>query len=212
MIRVAITDDHEMVVKGLQQMLTENPDIDLTGVYLNGKDLLEGLTKKVPDVLLLDLHLPDRTGEDLAREVLSTYPHLKILVLSSIGDIKRVKDMMQLGCKGYSLKNISQKALLAAIEELHQGGQYLDPVLKEELLQESITQQHLRPSYIPEVTRREKEILDMLSTGQSNKEIADQLFISIRTVENHRKSLLRKFNVKNALGLLMAAKQKGILE
>lgn len=212
MIKVAITDDHEMVVKGLRQMLAEDPNILLTGVYLNGQALIDGLTQTVPDVLLLDLHLPDRMGEDLAKEVLATYPHIKILVLSSIDDIKRVKHMMQIGCKGYSIKNIAQKALLSAIADIYSGGQYLDPVLKEELLQETITQEHLRPSYIPEVTRREKEILDMLSLGRSSKDIADQLFISIRTVENHRKSLLRKFNVKNSLGLLNVAKQKGILE
>lgn len=212
MIKVAITDDHEMVVKGLQQMLTESPDIYLTGIYMDGQTLLNGLKDDIPDVLLLDLHLPDSTGEKLAEEILDTYPAISILVLSSIDDIQRVKNMMQLGCKGYSLKNVSQKILLSAIEQVYRGGQYLDPVLKEELLQESITKQHLRPSYIPDVTRREKEILSMLSAGRSSKDIAKELFISIHTVENHRKSLLRKFNVKNSLALLNAAKQKGILD
>ncbi len=212
MIKVAITDDHEMVLKGLQQMLTEDPGIDLTGVYLNGKDLLEGLAKTVPDVLLLDLHLPDKTGAELAREILSVYPSLKIMVLSGSGDIKHVKEMMQIGCKGYSLKNIAQKTLLTAITQLYQGEHYLTPALKEGLFRESITQAQLRPSYVPEVTRREKQVLKMLAAGCRNKDIADQLFISVRTVENHRTSLMRKFDVNNALALINAAKQKGILE
>lgn len=212
MIKVAITDDHEMVLTGLRQMLGEDPNIVLTGVYQDGQSLIDGLAQQVPDVLLLDLHLPDRSGEELAEEILKKYPQVKIMVLSSIDEIKRVRHMIQLGCKGYSLKNISQPVLRSAIQLINQGGQYMDPVLKEELLQETLTQPHLRPSYIPDVTRREKQILGMMALGQSNKEIAEKLFISVRTVENHRKSLLRKFNVKNALGLFNAARQKGILD
>ncbi len=200
-----------MVLTGLKQMLTEAPEIELTGVYLSGKALLEGISQQVPDVLLLDLQLPDQSGEELAREILMKYPTVNILVLTSIDEIKSVKHMIQLGCKGYSLKNISQPALLDAIQLIYQQGLYLDPVLKEGFLQDALTRQHLKSS-VPTVSRREKEILQMLAIGKSSKAIAEQLCISVHTVENHRKSLLRKLAAKNTPGLLNAAKQQGILD
>lgn len=212
MIKVALTDDHEMVLKGLQQMLLEDAAISLTGVYVNGQALLEGLKTQVPDVLLLDLQLPDYTGEELARKVLSMYPLIKIMVLSSIDEPKRVREMMRIGCHGYSLKNISQATLIAAIQKIYKGEQYIDPTVQGELMRELLVQEHLKELQVPEVTRREKEILDLIAEGSSSKDIAERLYLSIRTVENHRKSLLQKFEVKNAVALLKTAKKLGILD
>ncbi len=212
MIKVALTDDHEMVLKGLQQMLLEDAAISLTGVYVNGQALLEGLKTQVPDVLLLDLQLPDYTGEELARKALSMYPLIKIMVLSSIDEPKRVREMMRIGCHGYSLKNISQATLIAAIQKIYKGEQYIDPTVQGELMRELLVQEHLKELQVPEVTRREKEILDLIAEGSSSKDIAERLYLSIRTVENHRKSLLQKFEVKNAVALLKTAKKLGILD
>ncbi len=212
MIKIALTDDHEMVLKGLQQMLTDDPGITITGVYPHGKALLEGLRQEEPDILLLDLQLPDYSGEELARQVLTLYPRIKIMVLSSIDETKRVREMMRIGCHGYSLKNVSQTTLIAAIHKIQKGQQYMDPAVQGELVRELWVQENIRSRHIPEVTRREKEILLLLAEGCSSKDIADRLSLSIRTVENHRKSLLQKFDVKNAVTLLKTAKELGVLE
>ncbi len=212
MIKVALTDDHDIVLRGLQQMLLEDKSIGLVGAYTNGKALLEGLTQSLPDVLLLDLQLPDYNGEELARKVLSLYPDLKIMVLSSIDEPKRVREMLGIGCLGYSLKNISQTSLINAIEKIHRGGQFIDPAIQAELMRELLTQEKLKEQQVPELTRREKEILDLIAEGISSPEIAERLFLSVRTVDNHRNSLLQKFEVKNAIALLKAARKFKIID
>jgi len=211
MIKVTIADDHPMVLTGLQQML-EGSEIKLCGAYLSGAALLSALSEEVPDVLLLDLQLPDRSGEDIAKIVIDQYPSVKILVLSSIDLLYRVKQMLQLGCQGYSLKNVSRESLLKAIRTVNNNEEYIEPLLKEEMIQEMLHQKKTRPSSIPDVSRREQEVLDLLSKGNISRQIAGQLYISIRTVENHRKSLLHKFNVKNTVELLNAAKRLGVLK
>lgn len=210
MIKVAITDDHPMVLTGLEQMLNEHPDISIEGLYKSGAALLQGLKDRLPDVLLLDLQLPDIKGDELAATVIKTYPSVKILVLTSIDVLYRVKQMMKVGCAGYSLKNVSQASLIQAIKTVNKGEEYLDPVIKEELIREMMQFKKPRASSIPDITRREREILDLLSDGCSSKDIAEQLFISVRTVENHRKSLLHKFDVKNTPSLLKRAMELGL--
>ncbi len=210
MIKVAIIDDHPMVLTGLQQMLLDC-DIELCGAYLTGNELLNGLSLKMPDVLLLDLQLPDIPGEKITPILLSKYPQIRILVLSSIDVTYRVRTMLQLGCTGYSLKNVSRDSLLEAIATVYKGEEYIEPSLKEEMLKEA-QQDNRRSNFtLPTVTRREKEILKLLSEGNTSQQIADKLYLSIRTVENHRKNILHKFDAKNTVELLNAAALLGLI-
>ncbi len=211
MIKVAITDDHPIVLTGLQQLLHTYEGITLCGAYLNGKNLLEGLELHKPDVLLLDLQLPDYTGEDLASIVLKQYPDVRILVLTSVDILQRVRNMLKLGCQGYLLKNVSQDLLQEAIRTVHRGELYIEPSLKEELFMDSV-QRNVTSSPLSTVTRREKEILELLAAACTSQDIADKLFLSIRTVENHRKSLLHKFDVKNTVAMINKAMEMGILK
>lgn len=205
MIKVAITDDHPVVLAGLQQMLIDCSNISLCGTYLTGNQLLEGLQINVPDVLLLDLQLPDLSEEEVVGQVLRQFPDIRILVLTSIEVTYKVNRMLELGCAGYSLKNVSRSSLLYAIEKVHQGQEYIDPVLQEEMAKEMRYLKKTHSSMPSNVTRREKEILNLLSLGNTSQQIADKLFLSVRTIENHRKSLLHKFNVQNTVGLLNIA-------
>lgn len=204
-----------MVLTGLEQMLHEYPDIMVSGRYKSGEELLQGLNdhakeRTLPDVLLLDLQLPDISGEELAVTLVEKYPSIKILILTSIDVLYRVKQVMKAGCAGYSLKNVSQESLIVAIKTVHRGEEYLDPIIKEELVREAMQFKKPRTSTIPDVTRREREILDLLAEGCSSKDIAGRLFLSVRTVENHRKSLLHKFNAKNTPSLLKRAMELGL--
>ena len=211
MIKVAITDDHLIVIDGLLNAFQDVGDIEVTGTYNNGGELFKGLQVAPADVLLLDLQLPDRNGSELVPLLLQQYPGMHILILSGIESSPYIKEMMQKGCKGYLLKsNASKSTLVAAIREVYEGGIYLEPSLKEQLLHEMLIAKRKSDKLNPRITQREKEVLNLITEELSNQEIADRLFISLRTVETHRYNLLQKLNVKNTAGLLRVARQMGI--
>jgi len=210
-IKLAIADDHPMVVRGLTDIVRPCPHIEVVATYGTGKDLLHGLSLQLPDVLLLDIQLPDLQGDELARTITKQYPSVRILVVSSIDIAYRVKDMMQLGCAGYLLKSTAPETLVEAIEKVYQGTEFLEPNLKDELLAsvfhpEKRSRKHIR------LTKREQEILVLICEGLNNYDIGDRLFLSHRTVENHRMSLHQKFDVKNSAALVRAALQQGFIK
>lgn len=212
-IKVAITDDHPLVIEGLQNALSAFPKIEITDVYSSANALLKGLKKSVPDVLLLDIQLSDTPGNELAPVLIETYPQLRILVLSSMDATSYVKDMMQHGCMGYLLKsNTDRKMLAQAIEQVYAGKLFLDPSLKEDLLYGMLKEQKSVKVTRPKLTLREQEILQLIVAEHSNQEIADKLFLSLRTIEAHRYNLIQKLNVKNTVGLVKAAMQMGLVD
>lgn len=212
-IKVAITDDHHMVADGIQQALNSTPDMEVSAVYNTGFDLLAGLRSDQPDVLLLDLQLPDKSGIDLAREVLQAYPGMRILILTGIDSPLVMEDLMKVGCRGYLLKTVTNKDILvAAIQQVHQGGIYLDPREKDRLLEGMLEVKQKTSTIGKKLTAREKDVLRLIVAEYTNQEIADRLYISLRTVENHRHNLLTKLDVKNAVGLVKAAIQMGLME
>lgn len=205
-IRIAITDDHPIVIDGLRMALNGHPDIMIAGAYSSGTALFMGLKKNLPDVLLLDLQLPDKTGYELVPLLLKQYPGLKILILSAMESSPYIKEMMQKGCKGYLLKSTTNKhVLVEAITEVYHGGLYLDKGLKEQLLNEMFVSKRKRDKIEPRITQRERDVLKLIAEECSNQEIADRLFISLRTVETHRYNLVQKLNVKNTAGLVRLA-------
>lgn len=208
-IRVAITDDHPMVISGLRNMLQQYQDIEVTATYADGKELLNGLTGDVPDVLLLDICMPGQTGNDLVRIISKAYPALAILALTSIDASYHVKDMMDHGCMGYLLKKTDQETLVQAIRQVNIGKQYVDLSLREQLHEAMLSRR--KAGGLPSLTRREKEILQYVASGHSNQEIADKLFLSLRTVKNHRFNLLQKLDVKNSVELVKIALEAGLV-
>ncbi|MGN6476990.1 MAG: LuxR C-terminal-related transcriptional regulator [Flavipsychrobacter sp.] len=211
MIKLAITDDHPLVIDGLLNALNDVPDIVITGTYNNGASLLSGLQEIFPDVLLLDLQLPDKKGTELVPILLQQYPHLHILILSGIESSPYIREMMQKGCKGYLLKSNTDKVVLTgAIREVHNGGIYLEASLKEQLLHEMLIVKRKIDKLSPRITRREREVLNLIMKELTNQEIADKLFISLRTVETHRYNLLQKLDARNTAGLLRIAREMGL--
>lgn len=213
MIKVAITDDHPVVIDGLKTALSLDPAINITGTYMNGADLFTGLKEQMPDVLMLDLQLPDKNGSELVPLLLKQYPSLHILILSGVESSPYIREMMQKGCKGYLLKSTSNQAtIINAIKQIYDGEIFLDATLKEQLLREMLVTQRKANKLNPRITQREKEVLNLIVKEYSNQEIADKLFISLRTVETHRYNLLQKLEVKNTAGLLRVATQMGLIE
>jgi len=211
-ITVAITDDHPLAVAGLQNMLSSSNHIKVLNTYSNGAALLLGLETEQPDVLLLDVLLPDTKGPELAGLIHSRYPKINILAITSLDAPVHVKAMLRNGCKGYLLKNTDVQTLIHAIEEVHKGNEYIEPSIKEQMLQNMLHFKKQTSIKKPSLTRRETEILHLIIEENTNQEIADKLFLSLRTIENHRFSLFQKLDVKNTVGLVKAAIQLGLME
>ncbi len=206
MIKLAITDDQVIILNGLQKILADVPDITVTGIYKNGDELLSGMETELPDVLLLDLQMPGKTGIELAAILTKQYRNVKIIALTNIDVVAQIKKVLKQGVTGYLLKDASPEILVEAIHTVHSGGQYIQEHLRQALLS-SFSNSTGRQI----VTRREKEILQLIVDEFTNQEIADKLFLSLRTVENHRNNLLQKLDVKNTAGLVKVAIQEGLV-
>lgn len=209
-IQLAVADDHPLVLKGLQYLLANNKEMHIAGTYANGQELLAGIATRQPDVLLLDIHMPGATGDEVAEVITQLYPQIKIIALTNEDNIYYIKTMFRKGVHGYVLKTTGEDILLEAIRTVYEGGEYLEPVLKERL--EHDAQQAKRMAYTtPALTRREKEVLEQLTKNLTSQQIADVLCISKKTVESHRMNLLIKLDVKNAAALIKKAMQLGLI-
>ncbi len=210
-ISVAIADDHLMVIKGIQVMLQASEDIKIIDIYNNGKQLMEGLKKRQPDVLLLDIQMPDANGEELTPFIMSSWPSICILALTNHDQSIHVQNMLKNGALGYLLKSTGQETLIEAIRSVYKGVQFVDPALRAQFIQDMFLQQK-KEAEIPSLTPREHEILQLIGNNYTSQEIADRLFLSKRTVDHHRVSLLLKFDVKNASGLVKKAIEMGLIK
>lgn len=210
-ISVAIADDHLIVVNGLKAMLAKRTELHILFDAANGEELLEALTVHQPHVLLLDIQMPGLSGAELCRKVHKTYPDVRIVILTSHDDSHLVRLMMRNGAAGYLLKNTGMAELLAAIESVMEGNQFMDDQIKKNLVHEALTGQRTSRYEIP-LTRREQEILRLIAGEASNQDIADKLSISLRTVETHRFNITHKLDVKNTAGLVKEAIKRGLID
>jgi DNA-binding NarL/FixJ family response regulator len=207
---MSIADDHPLVINGLKQILECCKDIEIISTYANGQELLEGLETAQPDVLLLDIQMPYKTGDEVAPLILDAYKGIKIIALTNQDNTYYVKTMMRHGVSGYMLKTSDADTIVDAIRLVAGGEVFVDPLLKEKLVEESILGKKTT-TRMPQLTRREKEILELIASNFTSQEIADQLFLSKRTIDNHRLSLLLKLDVKNSAALIKKAMQMGLI-
>ncbi|RYY61955.1 MAG: response regulator transcription factor [Chitinophagaceae bacterium] len=202
---VFITDDHYMVIEGIRSLLQQEKGIDWMGHATNAASCLAFLQQQVPDVILMDINLPDQSGIDLCREVKRLYPSVFILGLSTFSQQSFIEKMLANGASGYVLKNATGQELMEAIGTVIRGKQYLSFDAATALRQSGTT------SSLPILTRREKEVLSLIAEGLTNNAIAQQLFISSTTVDTHRKNLLAKFDAKNTASLIRMAAQMQLI-
>lgn len=200
MIKVFITDDHYMIVEGIRSLLQNEDGIEWTGHAMNAASCLAFLKNNQPDVILMDINLPDKSGIDLCKEVKTMYPLIHIIGLSSFNQQSYIQKMLDNGASGYVLKNATREELVEAIEMVMQGDKFLSA-------EAASTVKRNDDAKIPIITRREKEVLLLISDGMTNNQIADKLFISTTTVDTHRKNLLAKFHAKNTATLIRLAAQ-----
>lgn len=202
--KVFIVDDHYMVVEGIRSLLQHEASIEWVGHAMTASSCLAFLKQNEVDVVLMDINLPDKSGIDLCIEVKKAFPTIFILGLSTFNQQSFIQKMMENGASGYLLKNASQEELMEGIQEVMKGKLYLSLEAAQSLRQSAETP-------VPVLTRREKEILELIADGMTNNEIAQKLFISVSTVDTHRKNLLAKFEAKNIAALIRMATQSRLI-
>jgi DNA-binding NarL/FixJ family response regulator len=203
-VKVFMVDDHYMVIEGIQSILKNEPGIELVGHATNGESCLAYLRNNSPDLIFMDINLPGINGIDLCKEVRLRYPSIFIIGLSTFNQQSFIEKMMNNGASGYVLKNATRDELVLAIETVMKGKTFLSHEAAMNMVKN-------RDSGIPLLTRREKEVLELISEGLTNQEIAEKLFISISTVDTHRKNLLAKFDARNVAAMVRMAGKLGVI-
>lgn len=209
-VKLLLVDDHEIFLDGLENLLKSSPEIEILGKAFDGIDGLELVKEHQPDILLTDLSMPRMSGLELVKEVKVQFPEIKILVLTMHNDRPTISEIMMAEAEGYVLKNSSKKELLVAIGRIAEGGTYYANEVMSILL-EKIQGEQKKLEAERLLTDRELEILKLIAKEKSSQEIADDLFISIRTVDTHRKNLLMKANTHTVIGLLKFGVHHGLV-
>jgi two-component system, NarL family, response regulator NreC len=209
-IRVLIVDDHAVVRSGLRMLLEAEPDIEPVGEAPNAdRAVFEALETK-PDVVLLDLVMPEKGGIEGMPTLLRSVPDAKVLVLSMQDDPRYVREAFAAGASGYVLKEAADSEVVAAIREVANGGRYVHPSLGARLVQAE-AEERRRAEEDP-LSDREREVLRLLALGHTNQEIASMLYISVRTAETHRAHIMQKLRLSNRAELVRYALSVGLLE
>ncbi|HNM33190.1 MAG TPA: response regulator transcription factor [Chitinophagales bacterium] len=202
--RIILVDDHQMLIDGLSAILSINTDIEIIKTFTNGKLLIEELANLQPDIILTDISMPEINGYELTKQIKKINPTIHVIALSMSGNIVDINRMIDVGISGYVLKNVGNKELVEAIYKVAQGKMHFS----DDVLEEMVKNKNAKPEKAEEhtkFTKRELEILKLIVQEYNNAEIADKLFISERTVETHRKNMIRKFNTKTIVGLIKYA-------
>jgi DNA-binding NarL/FixJ family response regulator len=200
MIKVYIVEDHSVVIEGIYSLLQNEKGIEVCGYATNAQNCINYFVNHIADVILMDIGLPDMSGIDLCAIIKKKYPGIMVIALSTFNQGTYIKKMMEAGASGYLLKNTSKVEMLEAIKTVTEGKTYLSFEVGKEL---QLSKEESKN--IPLLTKREKEILILIAEGLTNQQIKEKLFISIDTVDSHRKNLHTKLNVKNTAMLIRYA-------
>ncbi|WP_118973278.1 response regulator [Taibaiella koreensis] len=210
-INLIIADDHPIVIDGLQRVLVYHQDICLIGHYATGEALMAGLEGHAPDVLLLDIQMPDITGDELLPVILKKYPGIKVLVLTNFDSALYANNMFRRGAKGYILKTAETETLIAAIKTVYEGGTFIETEMQEKI--GKMNQQHRASGFSKTaLTLREKEVLQLIVDGYTAAEIGAKLFLSPGTVKNYRNNIMLKLDAENTAVLVKKALKLGLAQ
>ena len=209
-IRVLIVDDHAVVRSGIRLLLSREPDIEPVGEAGTGREAIFEARSLKPDVILMDVVMPDQTGIDALPTLLHENPDVKVLLLSMQDDPRYVREAFAAGARGYVLKEAADSEVVAAVREVARGGRYVNPELGARLVAADAAATK-RADEDP-LSEREREVLRLLALGHTNQEIAKQLFISVCTAETHRAHIMQKLGLQSRAELVGYALAHGLLE
>jgi DNA-binding NarL/FixJ family response regulator len=209
LITILLADDHDVVKRGMKMLLEDEEGIQIIGEASDGLDAIEKVKLLMPNVVILDLTMPKMNGIEAAKIISDEYPEVKILIFSMHHNKEYIVKSVENGANGYLLKDTSKEELLRAIKVVSEGRKYFPPEISEVIIDELLaktsgTQEETRPIF-EKITPKEKQILGMIVQGYNSREMADKLFLSIRTVDNHRANMMKKVKAKNTADLVKMA-------
>ncbi|MBX2997304.1 MAG: response regulator transcription factor [Caldilineaceae bacterium] len=211
-ITILIADDSTPFREGMRAMLRRENELTLTGEAISGVEAIRMAIHLQPDVVLMDLHMPDGNGIDATRAIVAQSPHIRVLVLTMFEDDDSVFAALQAGARGYLLKGADKAEILRAIRAVHSGEAIFGPAIAQRLMGYFATLR--RPAMVqppfPELTGREREILSMIAQGRTNQEIAADLVVSLKTVRNHVSNIFSKLHVADRAQAMSAARKAGL--
>lgn len=216
-IKVLIVDDHQIIRDGLKKYLLSIDEIEFVGQAENGKQALELIEKNEVDIVLSDLNMPEMDGLELTENIIANHSHIKVIILTMLDEPHYIKQLMGSGAEGYLFKNSGVEEVKKAILRVNDGDTYLSNEVTESLTQYVIKRKKSKPKpskfgFDPKLSDRELEVLELIIKEKTNKEIADKLFISVRTVDAHKRNLIEKTGSRNIAGLVMFAITNQLIE
>jgi len=209
-VRVLVVDDHAVVRAGLRLLLEANDDIDVVGEAGTARDAVFRARELKPEVILMDVMMPDQSGIEVLPQLLHEHPETKVLILSMQDDPRYVHEAFAAGASGYVLKEAADAEVVAAVREVAKGGRYVNPELGARLVAAEADAR--RQAEADPLSDREREVLRLLALGHTNQEIAKQLYISVRTAETHRAHIMQKLRLSTRAELVRHAIAQGLLE
>jgi len=198
-IKIILADDHRIFRKGLKSLLSEKENIEVLAEADNGDEALEAARKYKPEIVIMDIAMPKMDGIEATRQIRDRFPDTEVVILSMHAKKAYIDQVLKAGAKGYVLKDSDEENLLSAINTVHNGGYYLDSPIADQVLSAPLSE-------------REREVLRLLAEGHSNQEVADTLYISRKTVENHRANIVRKTGIQGQVGLTKYAARIGLID
>lgn len=210
-IRILVVDDHAILRDGIRSLLQMQDGFEVVGEAANGLEAVDRVKELQPDVVLMDISMPEMNGLEATQVIKSLYPEIKVLILTQHDDREYVEPLLRAGASGYVLKRSGGREVLTAIRQVIDSGAYLEPAVARQVIEGFNTRKEQESAHLM-LTERERQVLRMLVRGMSNKEIAHQLKISAKTVSVHRGNLMSKLNVGNNIDLLHYAQRHGLIE
>jgi DNA-binding NarL/FixJ family response regulator len=209
-ITILLADDHDVVRKGMKMLLEDETEVKVIGEASDGLDAIEKVKNLMPNVVILDLTMPKMNGIEAAKIISEQYPEVKILIFSMHNNREYIVSSVENGANGYLLKDTGKEELMRAIKVVSEGRKYFPPEISEVIIDELLAktasnQDNSGKPIFQKITPKEKQILGMIVQGLNSREIADKLFLSIRTVDNHRANMMKKTKAKNTADLVMMA-------
>ena len=213
MIRIIIADDHKIIRDGIKALLRDIKEFHIAGEAENGLKTIDQIDLLKPDVILMDISMPGMSGIECTLKIKSTHPEIKILVLSMSKEEEHIRKMLEAGASGYILKNTGKEELIKAIKAVSEGNYYFSNDVTESLMKEILfpSQVDIDKTTKVELTERETEILSLISMEYTNSEIAEKLFLSVRTIDAHRRNILGKTGCRNTAGLVRFGIENGLI-
>jgi two-component system response regulator NreC len=212
-IKVLLAEDHTIVRKGIRSLLDGEPDIEVVGEAEDGREAVEKVEELSPDIVLMDITMPHLNGLDATRQIKKMFPEVKVLGLTMYTNEEYILQLLQAGASGYLVKQTAPDELVSAIQAAHRGEAFLSPAVSKTIIEEYLRHNEttIQEDSYDKLTIREREILQLVTEGYSNREISEKLHISIKTVGVHRTNLMEKLDIHNTPELVKYAIRKGII-